>query len=539
MKNYRSFIIDNLKTFKKLALITFILMTARGVLSALSPFIYSKYINTLVESLSFSKSYHFALLYGFVVIGNIILGYFEIKMIKTFSLSIEIKSVQEKLLTLIQSFHHDNYSENSEVDRIRKDIKQISIFISSALLNFPVQTVRVLVSFLVVYTISPKLALFVVFLPILLKYVFEKFKPKLNEIDLRLKNSDSAFQGELLRYISKINLIARHLSEPIANKALSASFDSYRNSSLVGAKNSYYFNATNQLIFFIFNIFTMIICGYLFEKDQIQIGHIGLTLAYFAQFNDLFTQLVQSGREFNETNVSFERSLKLDDKKPTGVLSQTLRLNNVFSQNAPSLKVGVDSLFRGNKNILNNFQMTFESGKTYHLIGENGKGKTSLLKAIGLEKISAIGAIEYQGSSRNPIHLHSQENIFYFDTIKKNFDFWKVSLNSPKVQALFSNLFPDVSSFEDFVNKDVNSLSGGQKQKLQILLSFAIDSDILCLDEPFTGLDGKAIQNLKSFIFARNQSGKITIIVAHDQLFTDMQVQTIRIGESNEAETVA
>ncbi len=68
---------------------------------------------------------------------------------------------------------------------------------------------------------------------------------------------------------------------------------------------------------------------------------------------------------------------------------------------------------------------------------------------------------------------------------------------------------------EPFLSKKLGNLSGGTKQKVNILLTFMFDSEIIILDEPTTGLDPIALIHLKELIQKEKSKGKTILITTH------------------------
>lgn len=533
MKKYNAFILKHMHALRYFVLTSFSIIVLRGLISTISPFLYSKFINSLVASKSFSIASGFALTYGLSIFSNIIAGYFETTVLRSLLYKIENNFINLKLNQILGQFHHDNQFNSQEVDRSRKDIKQISSFICFYLLSAPVQIARILICFYLVSNISIQLGVFLICLPLLLQFIFKKFKSHLNKLDLQLKNSDSKIQSELIRFFSKLNLILRHSAEPMAFESIAGAFDEYKKTGLQTAKHNYLFSSTNQIVFFIFNVSTMLICAFLYEKSLIQIGHIGLTLAYFGQFNDLFSQLIQVGREYNESQISFERSLLESVDLNIQSIKPQVKVMAKPTNGQSELRVAITYIKRGNRHILQNFNQVFKGGEIYQIKNKNGAGKTSLLHVIAAEKIEAEGTVVYSGSFNHathlPILLHSQTSEFYFDKVKQNFDFWKVERNSEEVKHIFSKLYKEYK-LEDFLKMDVNALSGGQKQKLQIMLNILKDTNVILLDEPFAGLDSQTIESLKQLLCELSRQGKITIVISHDQSLSELGTKIISIG---------
>jgi Cu-processing system ATP-binding protein len=73
----------------------------------------------------------------------------------------------------------------------------------------------------------------------------------------------------------------------------------------------------------------------------------------------------------------------------------------------------------------------------------------------------------------------------------------------------------DLFGLEDFLNKKLGNLSGGTKQKVNIVLTFMFDSDLIILDEPTTGLDPIALLQLKELIKREKAKGKTILLTTH------------------------
>ncbi|MDN6310933.1 MAG: ATP-binding cassette domain-containing protein, partial [Psychroflexus sp.] len=74
---------------------------------------------------------------------------------------------------------------------------------------------------------------------------------------------------------------------------------------------------------------------------------------------------------------------------------------------------------------------------------------------------------------------------------------------------------------EPFLNKKLNNLSGGTKQKVNIVLAFMFDSQLIILDEPTTGLDPVALIHLKDLIKREKEKGKTILVTSHIMSFVE------------------
>ena len=80
---------------------------------------------------------------------------------------------------------------------------------------------------------------------------------------------------------------------------------------------------------------------------------------------------------------------------------------------------------------------------------------------------------------------------------------------------------------EPFLNKKLGNLSGGSRQKVNIVLTFMFDSPIIILDEPTSGLDPVSMVRLKEFIRKEKERGKLIFITTHILSFVEEMADEI------------
>lgn len=160
------------------------------------------------------------------------------------------------------------------------------------------------------------------------------------------------------------------------------------------------------------------------------------------------------------------------------------------------------------------------------IVGENGAGKSSLLKGIlGLARIQG-GKIEYgDGMSRADVGYLPQQKDY-----QKNFPATvkevvmsgflnKMGLRPYYNRAEKGKAMEILSDFgmADYVRASFGSLSGGQKQRVLLARAMCATDKLLLLDEPTTGLDPVATEELYELLKRLNREKKTTILmVSHD-----------------------
>ena len=173
----------------------------------------------------------------------------------------------------------------------------------------------------------------------------------------------------------------------------------------------------------------------------------------------------------------------------------------------------------GKHKVLGNVSMTLEKGKIYGLLGENGVGKSTLLKILsGLLKIergecNVFGEVPY---SRNPSFL---QDIFYLpeDFAGENVVVEKYAM---QLGVFYPNFSPDrfkriISEFGVDPKAKFNKLSLGQQKKAIIAVALSLGTKVLLMDEPSNGLDIPSKSLLRRLIAENASDDQLIIISTH------------------------
>ena len=166
------------------------------------------------------------------------------------------------------------------------------------------------------------------------------------------------------------------------------------------------------------------------------------------------------------------------------------------------------------KVVLEDFNLNIESEHSYIITGPSGCGKTTLLRLIlGLEKPDA-GTVKLLGDYKYP--FINSGTVFQEDRLCEEYDaVTNVTMVSRKVfkETVTEELLKLLP--EEAIHKPVKELSGGQKRRVAIVRACAIPSDILIMDEPFTGLDDESREKCIEYIRHKQGSGPL-VLTTHD-----------------------
>ncbi len=201
---------------------------------------------------------------------------------------------------------------------------------------------------------------------------------------------------------------------------------------------------------------------------------------------------------------------------------------------APLSVSGIEKSFN-KKQVLKGLTLSLEEGEIFGLIGLNGIGKTTLIKIILdlLKPDAGEAAIFGEASSK----VSSRRNLSYLpekfqpSRYLKGDEYLSLSLSfygksyDPKQarqEARAIDLDPDA------LDQLVGSYSKGMGQKLGLLGAFMVDTRLLILDEPMSGLDPKARIMLKEKLKSLQKAGKTIFFSSH--ILADIDEICNRIG---------
>lgn len=185
----------------------------------------------------------------------------------------------------------------------------------------------------------------------------------------------------------------------------------------------------------------------------------------------------------------------------------------------------VSKSYDGKVKALNDISFKIDNGEIFAFIGHNGAGKTTMIKSlVGILDFDS-GDVLINGKSikKEPIECKREmayvpdnpdlyENMTGLDFINFICDIYDVSLEDRKVNIeKYSKMF----EMDGKLGSDISSYSHGMKQKVALIAALSHNPDVLIMDEPFVGLDPKAVFDMKEVMHKMAKEGKTIFFSTH------------------------
>lgn len=187
--------------------------------------------------------------------------------------------------------------------------------------------------------------------------------------------------------------------------------------------------------------------------------------------------------------------------------------------------IAVSSLKKsfGKKEVLKSVDLRIAENGIYAILGPNGSGKTTLIKSILGMVIPSGGVITVNDLNVKKNWAYRKEisylpQIAHFPENLRVRELFRMITNIRQQPTEQVRLIHDFK-LEPFLDSKLSVLSGGTKQKVNIVMALMFDCPILILDEPTSGLDPAAMIKLKAMVAEEKQKGKTIIVTSHIMQF--------------------
>tara|TARA_A100001015_G_C15010672_1_gene722931 strand:- start:24 stop:2399 length:2376 start_codon:yes stop_codon:yes gene_type:complete len=267
------------------------------------------------------------------------------------------------------------------------------------------------------------------------------------------------------------------------------------------------------------------------KKNEISLSsdHLTPILSYLSSLTSFYCHLGQEDRnEWNNhilkiLNLIIEsKNNEIDDSFYKEVVNRMETKEEDLDIPEGEGKILCNVQFKlayGGKILLNTTRFHVRRGRRYGLLGHNGCGKSTLMRAIATGQLEGFpGAEELMALKACYVEHDIDGSNADIPTI--DFCMQEPILAQLGREAIYQKLI-DMEFTDELINKPICNLSGGWKMKLALARAMLIGADLLLLDEPTNHLDVDKISWLVNFLSGPDCKNVTSLIVSHDSKFLD------------------
>lgn len=285
----------------------------------------------------------------------------------------------------------------------------------------------------------------------------------------------------------------------------------------------------NQLIGYAMILITLGFGSYLVIKNETTLGNLIAIVQLLNYIINPFSQVSQQIAEIAKASVSVDRVKEIISVDPD--MNETSGGN---SDEFSELVVDNISYAYKDREVVEGMNAVFKRDNVYCVKGDNGIGKSTLLKLIAGLYDPVEGRIYFKdkkGKELPPlsdprISMLSADETLFSGTIKDNITLFAPEANADLLRKVenetnLSAVLAGVDNgYETEVKESGKSLSSGQAQQVELCRALYYDARVILLDEPTSNLDRESVALFKKMLNSLKK-GRIVIIVSHDNGMID------------------
>lgn len=166
--------------------------------------------------------------------------------------------------------------------------------------------------------------------------------------------------------------------------------------------------------------------------------------------------------------------------------------------------------------VLKDIDLDLKAGEIVSLLGPSGSGKTTIFRLITGLTEPDHGLVNLRAGTRVG-YVFQEPRLVPWKTVEKNLEFVQNNFIDKKEARLLRDKLLKMSGLDGFRFSYPGQLSGGMKQRLEIIRALAIKPDLLLLDEPFKSLDAHLRVSLRKMLFNYWQQERLSLfMITHD-----------------------
>ena len=475
------------------------------------------------------------------------------------------QNIQRKIYQHIQCsdwLEQSKFHSVSLLTRVTSDVSNISSAILGTIPSLVSLTVTLFGSFYTLISWAPSIAFAAVFIGPFLILVGKYFSSKLKDLYKEAQEEDVKYRSFMQESIQNIMIVKTFCMEKVNMHRL---IEIQNNKYKIAMRNTRLSTMTSMSMSFCSSLayFTIFTWGVLnIAKGISTYGTFTGMLQLYNKVQSPFSSLASMIPGLISTIAAAERLMEIeaipvekmaDEKELDNITSLEIALDSISNKvssnfNKPNIVFdNVSFAYKANNNILNNINLTIESGETIAFVGPSGEGKTTIIRLIlslinpteGNVLLSEGDLVkEINRNYRELISYVPQGNTLFSGSIRDNLKYGNPNASDDEIKVALSNAcaLDFVNELEDGLDTMIGEkgvgISEGQAQRIAIARSFLRERPILILDEATSALDPETEVNVLKAVRAL-PTKPTCIIITHRPSALNICNRIIKLEKGN------
>ena len=489
---------------------------------------------------NWSEVINYVLIFTSIVIVYIVAGYFKKKVSARFKL----ETIKTGFDNMNEKYRFSDATAFRKMDtsyfssRVKSDLENVSNYYTDGILSFVLNILKIVLMLGISIIINWKITIgFIITVPILI-YVYITFMKKMTEKAQEYQESAAGYFSNWSGQVEFLDEIVQSGDYQNENRKFSDVFKEFFSKFLRFIKFNQLFNLSMTGVTILCQLIIISLGAYFVNKGQLSIGELLVIVAYGQQIQQISLSLFQFGEQ------------------KAGKEASTEKLNVLYS--VPSIEEGknkiekVESIdadisysFTNEINIYKDMKVYLEKGNIYGISGDNGKGKTTLIRLLtGVYKENEFSKVDVRVNGKDMKEIDSvyfrRKNVAFVSQFPKSIyeksseylsGEYDVEVDTIKDKIVEYNI-DSRDMVIDFLNnkKDIpiKDLSGGDRTFTSILGAIFSGKDFIIMDEPTANLDTTRCEWLMNTL-SKIKKNKIILIISHDKNMFEIFDENINI----------
>ena len=475
------------------------------------------------------------------------------------------QNIQRKIYQHIQCsdwLEQSKFHSVSLLTRVTSDVSNISSAILGTIPSLVSLTVTLFGSFYTLISWAPSIAFAAVFIGPFLILVGKYFSSKLKDLYKEAQEEDIKYRSFMQESIQNMMIVKTFCMEKVNMHRL---IEIQNNKYKIAMRNTRLSTMTSMSMSLCSSIayFTIFTWGVLnIAKGVSTYGTFTGMLQLYSKVQSPFSSLASMIPGLISTIAAAERLMEIeaipvekmaDEKELDNITSLEVALDSISNKvssnfNKPNIVFdNVSFAYKANNNILNNINLTIESGETIAFVGPSGEGKTTIIRLIlslinpteGNVLLSEGNLIkEINRNYRELISYVPQGNTLFSGSIRDNLKYGNPNASDDEIKVALSNAcaLDFVNELEDGLDTMIGEkgvgISEGQAQRIAIARSLLRERPILILDEATSALDPETEVNVLKAVRAL-PTKPTCIIITHRPSALNICNRIIKLEKGN------